>query len=144
MHQPARRSYSARVSPCFPFCVCPPPLKVPETPGDEAALLPYSIMNEGGFQPAHSSPLSCQARSAHPAHLDGHVCVHVCIRDYTVGRVWDEVPSPVSRDGWERRSGTEQPSALPAATLAPPLTCTSCGPSHHSPHVLCRGGQLGV
>lgn len=44
---------------------------VPEIPGNEATLLLYSIMNEGSFEPAHSSllqrgTLSCQPHSSYP------------------------------------------------------------------------------
>lgn len=61
-----------------------------ETPGDEAALLPYSIMNEGSFQPTHSSllqqeTLSCQPHSLHtPAFLTlfAYMCVRHINREY--------------------------------------------------------------
>lgn len=69
--------------PCFSFLyVCSPALIVPKTPGDEAALLPYSIMNEGSFQPAHSSllqqeTLSCQPHSLHAP--PSWPCLHICL-----------------------------------------------------------------
>lgn len=67
------------------FVVCSPALTVPETPGDEAALLPYFIMNEGSFQPAHSSLLqqaspSCQPHSLHaPPSWPCSVYMCVCV-----------------------------------------------------------------
>lgn len=50
-------SILARVS--LPFVCHVGPTCVPEKPGDDATLLPRSIMNEGGPQPAHSSLPQC-------------------------------------------------------------------------------------
>lgn len=66
------------VSPLLSFL----PLIVPETPGDEAALLPYSIMNEGSFQPAHSSLLQHEKLSCQPHSLrtpPSWPCLRLCV-----------------------------------------------------------------
>lgn len=68
----------------FLFFVCALAFTVVQTPGDEAALLLFSIMNEGSFQPAHSSLLAAgdaklsTPLSAHPAFMT-LFCVHARI-----------------------------------------------------------------